>query len=129
MGKIQFFNLDLLESETRCESAYVVAAMKALVFRRNMNKTRYDEYKAIPELGAGRSYLLEPKKLLNSKSSDYHKAIYIRLAGRRNYMDYKTYGIKYLNLSLYPDLRRDLLSSNPLLRIEDNKLYFLLEGK
>jgi hypothetical protein len=71
----------------------------------------------------GHSYLLNPKKLL-MEDNDSHVAQYILLASYRNFADYRLFGITYLDISFIPDIDLTKYKYNPLIKIEDNKIYF-----
>lgn len=76
----------------------------------------------------GTSFLLNPVPFLKDKRTDIlYKLQYLRLAALRGYTQYKQYGMKTLDLSFYPDLNRKLISSNSLLKINNNQLHFLYE--
>lgn len=77
----------------------------------------------------GKSFLLHPEPVLTDTSTDpAYVAQYIRLAARRSYMFYKVYNVRYLDLSLFPEVNLDQISHNPLLNIAQNKVYFKYEG-
>lgn len=77
---------------------------------------------------AGFSFLLNPKDILNDKTTDIlYIAQYIRLAAKRDYTLYKLYNIRYLDLSFYPDIDINKINHNPLLHIATNKVYFKYE--
>lgn len=76
---------------------------------------------------AGSSYLLNFDDLLHHVGDTLWKGQYIRLAARRDYMLYKMYRAKYLDLSYFPDIDINAIKHNPLLEIVGNKLYFKFE--
>ena len=56
-------------------------------------------------------------------------ALYIELASRRNYLDYKWYGVKSLPLK-YTEIDLAVLKENPLLEIDgQDNITFYYEGK
>jgi hypothetical protein len=76
----------------------------------------------------GESFLVNPLAVFDDRTTDpLYIRQYINLAGRRDYAMYKLYGIKYLDLSYYPDLDISKIKHNPLLKIAGNKLYFKYE--
>lgn len=120
-----FFNLQILEEDTLCDPTYMVTALykfyKGQRFARNISET----YKPLKRLVAGSSFLLQPAEFFKDKSTDIiYKAQYIRLAGRRDFLLYKTHGITSLDLTLYPDIDIDNIKSNPLLTITNRQITF-----
>lgn len=114
-----FFNLERLEKESKCD---INKFMKILYLH---HKGRlFKPYKL-----TGTSYLLNPDPLfLNSSKVDILYIVqYIRLAARRDYFLYKTYNVATLDLSYYPDINMSAIRSNPLLKIQDNQIFFLYE--
>lgn len=123
-----FFNLHTLEEDTLCDPIYMVVALHKFYKGQKFPKNSRETYKPLTRLKAGSSYLLNPADFFDDKGSDpIHKAHYIRLAGRRDYQLYKQYGIKSLDLTLYPDLDLRAVSSNPLLTIANKQLHFKYE--
>jgi hypothetical protein len=81
---------------------------------------RIKNYKII-----GHNFILNPNKFFFDQSTDIlYKAQYIELAGRRSYQHYKDLGQKYLDLTYYPDLNKNAIKYNPIVTIENNKIYF-----
>lgn len=123
-----FFNLQILEEDTLCDPIYLVIALHKFYKGQRFPKNSKETYKPLKRLRAGTSFLLEPAIFFDDKGSDpIHKAQYIRLAGRRDYQLYKQYGIKSLDLTLYPDLDLAAIRSNPLLTIANKQLHFKYE--
>ncbi len=90
-------------------------------------KKSNSKFKPLKNL-AGTSFLLNPEKFFKDKTTDIiWKAQVIRLAGRRDYMHYKMYGYKFLDLSFFPDISINSIQSNPLIEIKQNKIYFKYE--
>lgn len=78
----------------------------------------------------GSSYILNPEPLFENKGIDIlYKLQYIELAALRDYSMYKLYGRTTLELSYYPDLNVEKIKTNPLLKIQNNQIYFLYEEK
>lgn len=75
----------------------------------------------------GSSFLLNPAPIFKNAANINHNVQYVRLAGRRDYTLYKFYGIAYLDLSFFPDIDIQKIKHNPLISIENNKVYFLYE--
>lgn len=125
---VLFFNLRLLEEQTCCDPVYIVTALdklyKGQVFPRNSR----EKYKPIPNLKAGTSFLLNPAPFFKNKNYDPgFRAQYIRLAGRRDWLNYKLYGDSSLDLTLFPDIDYSVICFNPLLAIANNRLHFKYE--
>lgn len=116
-----FFNLLLLERVSGNNPDKIVNSIKALLDDKILSK----DY--IKGLANGNSFLLNPIGLIKSKYDTIFKAQYIRLAGRRNYIHYKTYKDTFLDISLYPEINKQAIKQNTLLTLIDNKLYFKFE--
>lgn len=120
------FNLSLLESETQCDPKKLVELL-SLHYRKKTIPKSHRSRKPLKNL-LGTSFLLNAASLFNDKSTDViYKAQYIRLAGRRDYANFKYYGIKHLDLSFFQDIDLDAIKHNPLLTITNNKIYFKYE--
>ena len=123
-----FFDLDILEEGTRCDPQYLVTALYKFWRGQRFPKNAYEKHKPLARLRPGSAFLLNPKPLFDDRSTDYtYKAQYIRLAGRRNFANYKTHGTKSLDLTLYPDLDLKAIQSNPLLQLANKQINFLYE--
>ena len=121
-----FYNLDNLIGDTECDPNKTLYILKFLYYKvlpknsysPKINKQRY----------VGVSFILNPEPLFNDKSTDIlYKIQYIKLAGMRSYFEYKTYKIKHLNRSFYPDILLENIKRNPLLDITDTNIYFTHE--
>lgn len=125
---IFFFNLSILESRTNLNPEYLVEALKKAWQGRTLPKNIKEKYKPIPQVIPGTSFLVNPKALfLDSTTQIVHKAQYIRLAGRRDYLMYKLKLQTFLDLTLYPDLNLETITHNPLIKLAKNNLYFKYE--
>lgn len=123
-----FFNLKVLEEDTNLNSDYIVTALYNLYRGITIPKNLNQRYKPLKHLAIGKSFLLNPDLFFTNKSVDSaYKAQYIRLAGRRDYNLYKQYGIKSLDLTLYPDLDLSAIKLNPLLTIANKQIHFKYE--
>lgn len=125
---ILLFNLNTLEEGTLCDPEYLVEALRKFFKGQYLPKRSNEAYKPLVNLKKGSSFLLEPQKLFNSKVDTTYKAQYIRLAGRRDFLLYKTHNITYLDLSLYPDLDIGSIKVNPLLNITNKYITFKPES-
>ena len=123
-----FFDLSILESATKNDAEYMVVALEKFYRNITIPKNAREKYKPIAKLKAGSSFLLNPEALFKDKTTDFiYKAQYIRLAGRRNYTEYKIYGNKYLDLTLYPDINLLAIKHNPLITTANKQLKFKYE--
>lgn len=128
MKIIFFFNLNILESQTNNDPKHLVEVLKKAWQGRTIPKNIKEKYKPIPQVIPGTSFLVNPKALFLDRTTQIvHKAQYIRLAGRRNYLLYKLKLQTYLDLTLYPDLNLEIIKHNPLLTIQKNNLRFKYE--
>jgi hypothetical protein len=114
--KVFIFNFSKLEKLAKGDAIKIVEILE-------------DYYKGFDyNLSGGSSYLVRPAQLFFDPSTDIlFKSQYIQLAARRSYQHYKDLGYKYLDLSYYPDLNIEAIKYNPLLTIENNKIYFKYE--
>lgn len=115
-----FFDLTSIQKEAKCNPNTIL--------------TIFDSLSNNLSLGSkfvGTNFLLNPKGLLTRKTNIdiLYKIQYIVLASKRDYINYKLYNFAGLDLSLYPDLNRKAIASNPLLEIKNNILYFLYEER
>lgn len=121
------FNLNTLEQETECDPEKLVKTLELYYNKKTIPKTRYAKIKPIANL-VGNSFLLHADRLFADRSTDIgFKAQYIRLAGRRDYYQFKYYSVTYLDLSYFADINLPALKNNPLLTITENKIYFKYE--
>jgi hypothetical protein len=123
-----FFDIETLETETKCDPVYLVQALQHWFNKNQIPKNITQSYKPLRKSLAGTSFLLNPKDFFKDKTTDIiWRAQYIRLAARRDYTLYKIYGFKFLDLSFMPDLQLAAIKNNTLLNITDNKIYFKYE--
>lgn len=123
-----FFNLQTLEIETNNDSDYIVAALYYFYKGIIIPKSSRDRFKPVRKLREGSSFLLNPASFfLDTKTENIYKAQYIKLAGRRSYMDYVQNHVVILNLSMYPDINLSAIKTNPIIKIIDNHIHFKYE--
>jgi hypothetical protein len=123
-----FFNFNVLLRDTLGEPEYMVEALRKFYLGITIPKNNHEKYKPLTRLKAGSSFLLQPKPFFNNTGIDSaYRAQYIRLAALRNYGLYKTYGIKSVDLTLYPDIDLNKIKSNPLLIIANKQIKFIHE--
>jgi hypothetical protein len=122
-----FFDLQTLETKTRSDSVKLVEVLRLHYLGKTAPKNARDLVKPLNKL-VGTSFLLNAKALFEDKTTDIaYKAQYIKLAGRRDYLLYKLYGYKHLDLSYFLDINVKIIQHNPLLTITENKIYFKYE--
>ena len=127
---ILFFDLNKLEQYTAGNNEYLVVALQKFYLGRTIPKNAREKYKPIPQLTAGSSCLLNPEPLFSdTRTETIFKAQYIKLAGRRNYLDYKVFQEKSLDLTLYTDINLAAIKYNNLLTAQNNRLLFKYEEK
>lgn len=116
-----FFNLDNLEKE--CKGDY--NKVLKLIYKLAIKKTIISRYTL-----TGTSYLLNPIPLTQQNNIDIlYKIQYLKLASMRDYGLYKLYKYSGLDISFFPDLKVELLNTNPLLKLTTTQLQFLYEDK
>lgn len=117
-----FFDIFTLEKASKNDPKSMLALLKQWMYKDNPYA------KPIKVSLSGKSFLLNPKPLLYDAVTDpIYKSQYIKLAGRRDYANYKLFKNTYLDLSLYPDINMAAIKHNPLLKIANNKIYFKFE--
>lgn len=122
-----FFNLDLLEKE--CENNDE-KFLKLLTYHHEKRTvvSKKEKYKPLTKSLAGNSFILNPNPVLYSTDRELSQIVqYIKLAGRRDLLLYRNYGIKYLDLSFFPDLNLNNIKNNPLLTITNKQIKFKFE--
>lgn len=123
-----FFNLELLEKETKGDLHYMVVALHRWFKKELVPKSTRQKYKPLSKSLHGSSFLINPKAFFSDTTTDIiWKIQYLKLAAKRDYTLYKLYGLKWLDMSFMPDLNLTAIQLNPLLKIIDNKIYFKYE--
>jgi hypothetical protein len=122
-----FFNLQSLEENTLCNPKQLVETLRLHFKNKTIPRNSRQLVKPLKNI-VGSSFILNPSPIFADKTTDIsYIAQYIRLAGRRDYTNYKIYGHKYLDLSFFLDIDVDSIKTNPLLKITQNKIYFKYE--
>lgn len=122
------FNIETLERETKYNPEYLIVALEHYYNGKTIPANVYEKYKPLKKSLKGNSFLVNPLELFNDKTTDItYKAQYLRLAGRRDYLLYRQYGIKYLDLSYLPEVSIEAIKLNPLLTINNNIVKFKYE--
>lgn len=122
-----FFNLELLEAESECDPKLMLSMLERHASGKIFPKNARDKISYCNL--SGYSFLLDAQSLFDDTSDIAHKAQYIRLAGRRDYSQYKLHKILHLDLSYFKDINLDSIKYNPLIQIEQNNIYFKYESK
>lgn len=116
-----FFNWNTLVKETKGDPTKLLELFEA--FHSNKILRQGLRTKLI-----GSSYLVNPIGFINDSSTDIlHKYQYLLLAAKRDYTLYKLYGVKYLPLAQYSDINCNLIKHNPILKIQNQNIYFKYE--
>lgn len=123
---VLFFDLEKLEEQSKDEPTKFIAMLENHLDRSLPTKYTRSFYSKVPL--HGRSFLLNSEELFKDKSTDIlYKVQYIKLAARRDWILYKQYRYKSLQISYFPDLRYDVIRSNPLLEITQTEINFKYE--
>lgn len=123
MKKAFYFNMERLKKYNFSDMLRVLENY----YYKRLPKNKM-ELKFHADLSGGQSFLVNPKALFASRVDLGYKVQYLLLAAKRSAFYAAEYGIMYLDLSFFPDLDCDKIKHNPLLKIDDNKLYFLYEN-
>lgn len=92
--------------------------------RKIPEKVKKEALKPYP---SGSCYLININEaLLNAKNGN-DLYVYLELASKRHLFDYLMRGVPYLHISLVPEYLLGWIDNNPLLEIENNKVYFKYE--
>lgn len=119
-----FFNIAALEEKSGGDIKKFLRLFEGLVEGRRIRKHLTDPD---PKMLIGTSFLLNAKPLLKYSGDPIHVIQYIKLAALRDYFLYKQYAVTYVDLSYYPDINTPNIKHNPLIKIEDNKVFFKFE--
>lgn len=122
-----FFNLDILEREAAGDPDKFLTLLN-YHHSGSIPSSSRSKYKPSKYSLKGNSFLLNPTPVLTNEFYDSaYRTQYIRLAGRRDYLLYKIYGVITLDRSFFPDLDLEKIKNNPLLIIETNLIKFKYE--
>ena len=75
----------------------------------------------------GPCYLINPDEALLKAPGPNYLYNYIEIASKRNLFDYKIRGVSYLQIELVEEYLLGLVETNPMLTIENSKIYFKYE--
>jgi hypothetical protein len=123
-----FFNLHNLELQASDDPKKFLALLEYHYRGVTMPKGNYSKYKPSRLPMHGFSFLLNPAPIFQTKYLDIGYLVqYVKLAGRRDYALYNFNQVISLDLSYFPDLDRDKIQTNPLLKVINNQLHFKFE--
>lgn len=116
-----FFNYNGLKQEAKNDHRRMLTLLELLNAKKLYNASVLKKIH-------GSSFLLNPEPLIRDRITDISfKIQYLFIASLRSYSDYSLYGVKYLNLAMWPDLRQSAVTANPLLELSNNKINFIYE--
>jgi sorbitol-specific phosphotransferase system component IIC len=75
----------------------------------------------------GACFLIHPNQVLLGAKAPQDLFIYLELASMRSKFDYFVRGIRYLPLALVPEYLLGCIETNPLLKLENERVYFKYE--
>lgn len=118
-----FFDIEALRKQANDDPALMLKMLENWYYNK-IPKNERDRKNFSKVHLSGDSWIKEPKRLFFSKVDPIYKYQYLILCSKRNHLDYRLYGIEYLDLSYFPDLNINKIKGNPLLEVKDNKLHF-----
>ena len=93
---------------------------------RGVRKAEVEANKPFPD---GDCFIRDIDSVLMYAKDPNHLYIYLELASKRSLFDYKMRGIVYLPLYFVPEYVMGLVSTNPMLEVKDDKIYFKYEQR
>lgn len=118
-----FFDMQKLETES-CNNPEKMITMLFYHWKKPI----------IPVKGAskqplnGYSFMLNPAKFFGDNTTDIlYRVQYLKLIAKRDYLLYKEYKYKALQLSMYPDINIQAIKHNPLLVVTKTEIKFKYE--
>jgi hypothetical protein len=75
----------------------------------------------------GSCFLINLDDVLRAAEAPNELYMYIELASKRNVFDYHVRGMRHLPLALVEEYQIEWIEINPLMKIENNNIYFLYE--
>jgi hypothetical protein len=125
---ILFYNIDLLEKETKGDPHYMVVALQRWFNKDLVPKNAKEKYKPLSKSLYGSSFLSKPEPFFEDTTTDIIWRIqYLKVAAKRDYTLYKLYRLTHLDRTFVPDLNINAIQANPLLIITDKNIYFKYE--
>lgn len=123
-----FFNLYNLELQAADDPKKFLALLEYHSKGITIPKGNYAKYRPSRLPMHGFSYMLNPAPIFSTKDIDIGYLVqYVKLAGRRDYALYNFNKVISLDLSYFPDLDREAIKTNPLLKVINNSLHFKFE--
>lgn len=127
------FNWNTVIYHSKKSIPRILNIVKYITYRRVPYRTKYGA--AVIDYGnikwGGLSYIINPEalfqKLAAKEISQKQTVEYIYLAGRRNYHHYRILKDKALSTKECSQQELNVAKTNPLLRIEDERIIFELE--
>lgn len=122
-----FFNIDNLERESCNNYSTFIELLDIAYYKKLPSKRR--KIRRIKLNLAGSSFILNLPPLLKAAKTLEPAFVvqYVKLCAKRDYMLYKLYGTKSLQLSYYPDIDFEAIKLNPLLSITKTEIHFKYE--
>lgn len=124
---ILFFSIDNLDRESAGDCRRFLQLLYNLYYKKTIVTNRRFKAPTLPLVGS--SFLLDTPALLREKTDLEYLVQYVRLAARRDYMLYKSFGETALHLSYFPDINMPRIRHNPLLTITEDKIFFKHENQ
>lgn len=125
---ILFYNIDLLEKETKGDPYYMVVALQRWFNKDLVPKNAKEKYKPLSKSLHGSSFLSKPEPFFDDTTTDIIWRIqYLKVAAKRDYTLYKLYRLTNLDRTFVPDLNINAIQANPLLIITNKNIYFKYE--
>ncbi len=122
-----FFDIKTLQKESKNSPVKMIKMLENWYLNKlPKNKRMMENFSKVSLKGD--SFILQPLALFSAQVDVNYKVQYLILIAKRDYMFYLLYGVKYLDLSYFPDLDINKIRGNPLMEVVNNKLYFKLEG-
>ena len=122
---ILFYNIDLLEKETKGDPHYMVVALQRWFNKDLVPKNAKEKYKPLSKSLHGSSFLSKPEPFFEDTTTDIIWRIqYLKVAAKRDYTLYKLYRLTNLDRTFVPDLNINAIQANPLLIITNKNIYF-----
>lgn len=122
-----FFNLHNLELQAADDPKKFLALLE-YHYTGSIPKRKNVKYKPSRLPMHGFSFMLNPAPIFDTKDIDIGYLVqYVKLAGRRDYALYNFNKVISLDLSYFPDLDREAIKTNPLLKVINNSLHFKFE--
>jgi len=117
-----FFDINKLTKQAKGNPAVMLKMLENIYFRKLPKNKR--DMRFFPTNIVGDNFIENPEALFKSKADPVYKVQYLILASKRDYLLLKTYGVRDLDLSFFPDLNLDALRGNPLVTVTETSIKF-----